>query len=65
MHVNAYLTVTGILFALIAGAHVLRLMQAWSVTLGGWQVPASVSWVGVAVALGLCLWAIALRRRQR
>jgi hypothetical protein len=64
MRVNAYLTGTGILFAVIGGAHVLRLLYGWPVTLGAWQVPLWVSWVGAALAFALCVWAIALRRSR-
>ena len=38
MRVNAYLTITGILFGIMAIVHVLRLLTGWPAMLGAWQV---------------------------
>jgi len=64
MRVNAYLTATAILFALIGAVHGLRLLYGWPVTIGTWQAPPWVSWAGGALAVVLCAWAIALRRSR-
>ena len=39
----------GVVFALIAVLHVLRLVFSWEAVIGGWQVPLWIS--GVAIAL--------------
>ena len=64
MRVNAYLTATSIVFGLIALAHVLRLVYAWPIAVGTWQVPVELSWSGAAIAGGLCIWAIFLLRKR-
>ena len=64
MRVNAYLTVSGILYGLIALVHLLRLLFAWPVTVGIWQAPVEFSWSGALIAGGLCIWAVILLRRR-
>jgi hypothetical protein len=46
-------TVAAVVFALVALAHLLRLVYGWEVTLAGWVVPLWVSGVGLIVAGGL------------
>jgi hypothetical protein len=46
-------TVAAVVFALVALAHLLRLVYGWEVTLAGWLVPLWVSVVGLIVAGGL------------
>ena len=62
---RAYLAVSGTLFGIVALMHVLRLVQDWPVQLAGWPVPLWVSWIGVLVAGGLCLWGFRLAAKQR
>ena len=46
-------TVAAVVLALVALAHLLRLVYGWEVTLAGWIVPLWVSVVGLIVAGGL------------
>ena len=57
---KAYVLVSGVIFGLVALLHVLRLFMNWPVQLGAWTVPLWLSWIGVAVAGALCIWAIRL-----
>ena len=41
----------------------VRSFEEWTVTIGDWSVPKSVSWVALVVAGGLAL--LGLRRSQR
>jgi hypothetical protein len=60
---KAYVAISAIIFALVALAHVVRLVQGWSVQLGPTDIPMSVSWVALAVAAVLALWGGTLLRR--
>jgi hypothetical protein len=44
------LLITGIIFLVLALAHLIRLMFGIDFILGDFQIPAWISWVGVAVA---------------
>ena len=45
--------VAGVVFAIIAVLHGLRLLFRWGAVIGGWTVPLWVSGLAVAVAGGL------------
>jgi hypothetical protein len=60
---RAYLWVSGVLFGVVALVHVLRIAYAWPVQIAGTTVPLEVSWIGLIVPGGLCVWAISLVRR--
>lgn len=62
---RAYLVVTAILFGAVALAHLLRLVYGWPVQLGAEVVPMWISVIGLLVAGGLCIWALALVRGRR
>jgi hypothetical protein len=61
MDARTYARLAGILFGLVALAHVARLVYAVPVTLGATAVPMAVSWAGIAVAGALCV--LGLRAR--
>ena len=48
---------------IVAALHVLRLINGWPFQVGPWSLPVALSWVGVAAAAGLCLWAFRLSAR--
>jgi hypothetical protein len=60
MHWKTYFLVTGIIFALVALAHALRIYMDWPVVIADWSVPKSVSWIGLIVAGGIALLAFRL-----
>jgi hypothetical protein len=57
---KTYFLVTGIIFALVALAHALRIYMDWPVLIAGWSVPKSVSWIALIVAGGFALFALRL-----
>jgi len=61
---KAYCAVSGILFSIIALAHLARIAFGTSIQVGEYFVPMIVSWVGVVVLAGLAFWAFRLRHRQ-
>jgi hypothetical protein len=47
---KAFSRVAGLIFLLVAVAHLLRLLLRWSVILDGWTVPMWVSAIALVVA---------------
>ncbi len=65
MGTKAYCTVSGILFFLIALAHLMRLVYGWPVEIGQATVPMFVSWFGLIVPAVLAGWAFLIAGRGR
>jgi hypothetical protein len=57
---RTYIQITGVVFAIVALAHVARLVLDWPAQVAGWVVPMWISWVGILVAGALCVWAFRL-----
>jgi hypothetical protein len=51
-----YAAVSALIFAVVALAHLTRLLQRWPVQVGPWSVPMSVSWFGLAISALLAIW---------
>jgi hypothetical protein len=52
---NAYATISALIFALVAIAHLVRLVKQWAVQIGPASVPMSVSWIGLIIAAVLAI----------
>jgi hypothetical protein len=61
MSQKAFSFVAGLIFLLVAVAHLLRLLLRWSVILNGWTVPMWVSLIAFVVTASLAFEG--LRRR--
>jgi hypothetical protein len=59
---RTYLQISGALFGIMAMAHLLRLFRHWPIDFAGQMIPLWVSWVGLLLAGGLCIWALRLLR---
>lgn len=57
-----YCAVSGVLFLLVALAHLVRIVYSLPVLIDEFAVPVSVSWVGFIVPAGLSLWAFRIVR---
>ena len=53
--------VSGVLFALVALAHLLRIVNDIPVLVDDYDVPMLLSWIGFALPAGLALWAFRLK----
>ena len=53
---NSYATISALIFALVAIAHLVRLIKQWAVQIGPASVPMSVSWAGLIIAALLAIW---------
>jgi hypothetical protein len=54
----------GVIFAVVALLHLVRILMEWTVVIGDWSVPKSVSWVALIVAGGLALLGLRLGQRE-
>lgn len=54
---NAFLVLSGIIFAVVAVMHAARLFYRWPVRIGTFDVPMSVSWLALVVSGALAFWA--------
>ena len=54
---SKYVVVSGVLFGVIAVVQAVRALNQWPVQVAGFDVPVWVSWVAMAVAGSLCVWA--------
>jgi hypothetical protein len=50
---RTYLLITGVVFSVIALAHLVRVLYDTDIIILGWQVPIFLSWIGIAVSLYL------------
>ena len=63
MRLRTYLTLSGIIFGVVAGLHGLRLVCRWPAHLGPVEAPMWISWVAAVVAGLLAVSAFRLRGR--
>ena len=47
---SAYAAITALIFAIVALAHIVRIINRWAVQIGSLSVSMSVSWAGFVVA---------------
>jgi hypothetical protein len=55
-----YLLITALVFAIVALIHLVRAIGGWAFTIGPYDLPLSVSWVGFVVTGGLAVWSVTL-----
>lgn len=54
----------GVIFAVVALLHLVRIYMGWPVMIGDWSVPMWVSWIGLVVAGGLAFFGFKLAARD-
>ncbi len=54
----------GVIFAVVALLHLLRLYFGWSAVLGDWTVPMWVSWLGLVIGASLAYFGINFAIRE-
>lgn len=62
MQYKTYCAVSGVLFALVALAHLARVILDMAVVVEGDAIPMWVSWCGVVVPAALAFWGFAIVR---
>jgi len=53
MDQKAFFVLAGVIFALVALLHLLRIYMGWTVVIGSWTAPMWLSWIALVVAGGL------------
>jgi hypothetical protein len=61
---KSYLTLSAVVFAIVALAHLTRAIAGWTIVIGPWTVPVALSWIGAVAAAALSGWAFSLARRK-
>ena len=61
---KAALYTSGAVFAVVAVAHVVRLITGFEIVVGGVIVPVWVSFLGVLIAALLAVWVVVAARRS-
>lgn len=64
MQPRTYFLISAIVFGLVAIAHLLRILNDWSVQVGAWSAPMSASWGALVIAGILSAWAFRLFSRR-
>ncbi len=62
MGYRGYCVASGVLFSLVALAHLLRIMYGLSIQLEDVVVPMLASWIGLIVPAALAIWAFRITR---
>ena len=62
MNIKNYCMVSGVLFSLVALAHLSRIVYGMSVEVDGYSVPMFLSWVGFVIPVCLAFWAFRIVR---
>ena len=52
----SYAAVSALIFAIVALVHLARLVKGWTVQVGSFAVPISVSWIGLPFSALLAIW---------
>ena len=52
----AYVTITSLIFLIVAIAHAWRIYKQWTVQIGPHSISMTVSWAGLVVAALLAIW---------
>jgi len=63
METKTFSLVAGVIFALVALFHLVRIFMEWTVIIGDWPIPMWVSWIALVVAGGLALLGLRLSER--
>ena len=62
MSQRLYLSISGLVFLLVAVFHFLRLVYHWPIVVGPRTIPYALSFIGFPVSLGYSVWAAWLLR---
>jgi hypothetical protein len=62
---RTYLLIAGIIFGIVAAAHLVRIFSGADLVIVGWTVPLWLSWVGTAVTAYLCYMSLHIAIRMK
>jgi hypothetical protein len=55
-----FVLLAGVIFAIVALAHLLRLFMGWPIVIGNWTVPMWLSWIALVISGGLSYFGLSL-----
>jgi hypothetical protein len=64
MDQKTFSLMAGVIFAVVALFHLVRIFEEWTIVIGDWSVPKSVSWVALIVAGGLALLGLRFSQQE-
>jgi hypothetical protein len=64
MDQKTFTLLAGVIFAIVALLHLLRIYMGWPVVIGDWTVPMWVSWIALVVAGGLSYLGLSFATRR-
>jgi len=62
MDQKTFVLLAGVVFAIVALAHLLRIFMDWPIVIDTWTVPMWLSWIALVVAGGLGFFGLRLAR---
>ena len=60
---KTFFVLAGVIFAMVALLHLLRIFMGWPVLIGSWMAPMWLSWIALVVAAGLSYFGLGLAAR--
>jgi hypothetical protein len=64
MNLKTFTLLAGVIFAIVALAHLLRIFMAWPIVIDNWTVPMWLSWIALVIAGGLSYFGFSLVPRR-
>jgi hypothetical protein len=64
MDQKTFVMLAGIIFAIVALGHLLRILMGWPVVIDNWTVPMWLSWIALVVAGCLSYFGLSLASRS-
>jgi hypothetical protein len=62
---RTFTLLAGVIFAIVALLHLLRIYMAWPIVIGNWTVPMWASWIALVVAGGLSYFGLSPTQRRK
>ena len=64
MNQRTFVLLAGVVFAVVALAHLLRIFMGWPIVIDNWTVPMWLSWIALVIAGGLSCFGLSLVSRS-
>jgi uncharacterized membrane-anchored protein YitT (DUF2179 family) len=64
MNQKTFVMLAGVIFAIVALAHLLRIFMDWPIVIDNWTVPMWLSWIALVIAGGLSGFGLSLASRS-
>jgi hypothetical protein len=64
MDQKTFVLLAGVIFAIVAVCHLLRILMGWPIVIDTWTVPMWLSWIALVIAGGLSYFGLSLVSRS-